>query len=182
MASQKMIVKDVINKSDILLEVIDARFPEETRHSEIERDLKRLKKPFIIVLNKCDLVSKEKIEKARSRMAKTAPSVFVSSKERFGTTMLRHKMLEVADIQGRDITVGCIGYPNTGKSSVINGVAGKEKHQLHPFPGIPRDCRKSMQDHALFSWIHPVFSPLMSTMNIFRDSWELRIQHILKTQ
>ena len=88
MASQKMIVKDVINRSDILLEVVDARFPDETRHSEIERDLKRLNKPFIIVLNKCDLVSKEKLEKAKTRMSKVAPAVFVSSKERFGTTML----------------------------------------------------------------------------------------------
>ncbi|SFM14168.1 GTPase [Methanolobus profundi] len=135
MASQKMIVKDVIKKADILLEVVDARFPDDTRNSEIERELKRIKKPFIIVLNKCDLVSKEKLEKAKSRMAKTAPAVFVSSKQRFGTTMLRHKILEVADIQGRNITVGCIGYPNTGKSSVINGVAGRGKASTSAISG-----------------------------------------------
>ncbi|WP_340818987.1 GTPase [Methanolobus sp. WCC4] len=135
MASQKMIVKDVIKKADILLEVVDARFPNETRNSEIERELKRLKKPFIIVLNKCDLVPKQKVEKARTRLARIAPSVFVSSKERFGTTMLRHKILEVADIQGRDIKVGCIGYPNTGKSSVINGVAGRGKASTSAISG-----------------------------------------------
>lgn len=127
MASQRMIVKDVIRKSDVLLEVVDARFPDDTRNSEIERELGRLNKPFIIVLNKCDLVSKDKLEMTKSRMSKIAPTVFVSSKEKYGTTMLRFKILEVADIQDRNIKVGCIGYPNTGKSSVINSVVGRGK-------------------------------------------------------
>ncbi|WP_135611743.1 GTPase [Methanococcoides sp. AM1] len=127
MASYKLMIKDVIKKADVLLEVVDARFPDETRNSEVERNVKRSRKPLIIVLSKCDLVSKETLEKSKSRLSKIAPTVFVSSKQRFGTTMLRHKILEVADIQGRDILVGSLGYPNTGKSSVINGVAGKNK-------------------------------------------------------
>ncbi|WP_292469009.1 GTPase [Methanolobus sp.] len=138
MASQKMIVKDIIKKADVLLEVVDARFPDETRNSEIERELERLNKPFIIVLNKCDLVSKEKLEKAKNRMAKIAPTIFVSSKEKFGTTMLRYKILEVADIQDRNITVGCIGYPNTGKSSVINSVVGRGKAPTSSISGYTK--------------------------------------------
>ncbi|MCZ7355678.1 MAG: 50S ribosome-binding GTPase [Candidatus Methanoperedens sp.] len=135
MASYKVMVKDVIKKADILLEVVDARFPDETRNSEVERDIARSKKPFIIVLNKCDLVSKETIEKTKIRLSKIAPTVFVSSKERFGTTMLRHKILEIAGIKGRNILVGSLGYPNTGKSSVINGVAGKHKAGTSPISG-----------------------------------------------
>ncbi|NPE30697.1 GTPase RsgA [Methanococcoides sp. SA1] len=127
MASYKLMVKDVIKQADILLEVVDARFPDETRNLEVERDVKRSGKPLIIVLSKCDLVSKETLQKAKSRLSKIAPTVFVSSKERYGTTMLRHKILEIADIQGRNILIGSLGYPNTGKSSVINGVAGKNK-------------------------------------------------------
>jgi ribosome biogenesis GTPase A len=127
MVSYKKILKDVIEKADILLEVVDARFPDETRNSEVEHDILRSKKPFIIVLNKCDLVSRQTLEKTKSRLSKIAPTVFVSSIQRFGTTMLRHKILETANIQGRDILVGSVGYPNTGKSSVINGVAGKHK-------------------------------------------------------
>ena len=135
MTSYKIMVKEVIKKADILLEVVDARFPDETRNSEVERDIARSKKPFIIVLNKCDLVSKETIEKTKSRLSQIAPTVFVSSKDRFGTTMLRHKILETAGIKGRDILVGSLGYPNTGKSSVINGVAGKHKASTSPISG-----------------------------------------------
>ncbi len=125
MANYQTIVKDVIKKSDILLEVVDARFPDETRNSEVEREIARSKKPFIIVINKCDLVSKETLERTKIRLSKIAPTVFISSKNKFGTTMLRHKILETAAIKGRDILVGSVGYPNTGKSSVINAVSGR---------------------------------------------------------
>lgn len=125
MVSYKVMVKDVIKKSDVLLEVIDARFPDETRNSEVERDVARARKPLIIVLNKCDLVSQEKLEQTKSRLSKIAPTVFVSSRDGFGKTILRHKILEVASLKGRDILVGSLGYPNTGKSSVINTVCGK---------------------------------------------------------
>lgn len=131
MASYKVLVKDVIKKADVLLEVIDARFPEETRNSEVEREIVRLNKPFIIVINKCDLVSNEKLEKTKARLSKIAPTIFISSKDRSGTTMLRHQILASASINAsikeRDILVGTLGYPNVGKSSVINGVTGRHR-------------------------------------------------------
>lgn len=135
MASYKILVKDVIKKADVLLEVIDARFPDETRNSEVEREIIRLKKPFIIVINKCDLVSKEKLDKTKARLSRIAPTVFISSKDRSGTTMLRHQILASACIKGRDILVGTLGYPNVGKSSVINGVTGRHRASTSPISG-----------------------------------------------
>lgn len=135
MASYKALVRDVIRKADVLLEVIDARFPDETRNSEVEKEIIRLKKPFIIVINKCDLVSKEKLEKIKTRLSKIAPAIFVSSKDRSGTTMLRHQILASASIKGRDIFVGTLGYPNVGKSSVINGVTGRHRASTSPISG-----------------------------------------------
>jgi len=135
MTSYKVLVRDVIKKADVLLEVIDARFPEETRNSEVEKEIIRLKKPFIIVINKCDLVSKEKLEKTKARLSRIAPAVFVSSKDRSGTTMLRHQILASACIKGRDILVGTLGYPNVGKSSVINGVTGRHRAGTSPISG-----------------------------------------------
>ena len=136
MASYKVLVRDVIKKADVLLEVIDARFPEETRNSEVEKDIIRLKKPFIIVINKCDLVSKEKLEITKSRLSKIAPTIFISSKDRSGTTMLRHQILASScSIKDRDILVGTLGYPNVGKSSVINGVTGRHRAGTSPISG-----------------------------------------------
>jgi len=138
MTSYRMIVKDVISRADIILEIIDARFPDETRNSDVEDDVKSSKKPIIFVLNKCDLVPKKMLERTKSRLSKIAPTVFVSCKERFGTTMLLHKILEHAGIQGRDIQVGVVGYPNTGKSTVINILAGRHKAGTSPISGYTK--------------------------------------------
>ena len=138
MTSYKVLVRDVIKKADVLLEVIDARFPEETRNSEIEREIVRLNKPFIIVINKCDLVSNEKLEKTKARLSKIAPTIFISSKDRSGTTMLRHQILASARIKDRDILVGTLGYPNVGKSSVINGVTGRHRTGTSPISGYTK--------------------------------------------
>lgn len=138
MASYKMLVKDVIKKADVLLEIVDARFPQETRNSHVEDDIIRLGKPFIIVLNKCDLVSKKSLDSSKSALSSVAPAVFISSKDRSGTTILRHKIMEIAAINGikdRDILVGCLGYPNVGKSSVINGVTGRHRASTSAISG-----------------------------------------------
>ena len=138
MTGYRMMVNDVILHADIILEVVDARFPDETRNSDVERDVERSKKKFILVLNKCDLVPKNILERTKSRLSRIAPTVFVSCKDRLGTTMLLHKILEQTDIRGRDILVGVLGYPNTGKSSVINVLAGRHKAGTSPISGHTR--------------------------------------------
>lgn len=135
MASYKVLIKDVIKKANFLLEVIDARFPDETRNSEVEHEIIRLNKPFIIVINKSDLVSREKLEKTKARLSRIAPVIFISSKDRSGTTMLRHQILASASMKGQDILVGTLGYPNVGKSSVINGVTGRHRASTSPVSG-----------------------------------------------
>ena len=124
------------------MEVLDARFPDETRNRDVEREIVSLNKPFIIVINKCDLVSREKLEKTKAYLSKTAPTVFVSSKDKSGTTILRHQILESACIKGRDILVGTIGYPNVGKSSIINSVTGRHRTSTSPISGHTKGIQK----------------------------------------
>ena len=138
MTGYHMMVADVISRADILLEVLDARFPDETRNRDVERDVERSKKPLILVLNKCDLVPRNLLEKTKSRLSRIAPTVFVSCRERHGTTMLLHAILEHTDIKGRDILVGVLGYPNTGKSTVINVLAGRHKAGTSSISGYTR--------------------------------------------
>lgn len=49
--------------------------------------------------------------------------------------MLRHQILASACIKGQDILVGTLGYPNVGKSSVINGVTGRHRASTSPVSG-----------------------------------------------
>jgi ribosome biogenesis GTPase A len=112
------VVNEVLRESDIILEVLDARLIKETRNIEIEQKVKKANKTLIFVINKCDLVSKEKLKKIKLR-----PSVYVSSIERYGITKLLHLILRYAK-EEKNI-IGVLGYPNTGKSSVINALKGR---------------------------------------------------------
>jgi len=126
------IVNNVIHEADIILEVLDARFPEETRNREIEDKVKAAGKILIYVVNKCDLVEKRLLEQKKKELK---PSVFVSSKKRYGITMLLHMLKRHAK---EKIVVGVLGYPNTGKSSVINALKGRKSARVSPESGFTK--------------------------------------------
>jgi ribosome biogenesis GTPase A len=115
-------VNGVIREADILLEVVDARLIEETRNKEIEDKVRRMGKLLIFVFNKCDLADQQALEHKKKELT---PSVFVSCKEYFGIGMLRERIMIEAKRLGKDRPiVGVLGYPNMGKSSIINALNG----------------------------------------------------------
>ena len=132
MANFWKLVNRIIAQSDIILEVADARFLNETRNPEIEEKIVRAKKRFIIVANKADLT--------RERRRDIPNLVYVSAKNKLGSSVLKRKLLEVG--HGKEIVVGVVGYPNTGKSSVINSLTGKKKAPTSSQSGYTRSLRK----------------------------------------
>jgi len=116
------IVHKVIEKSDIILEIIDARFIEETRNKEVEYKVKNRGKILIYVINKSDLLRQHELLPIKEKFENC---VFVSAKNHLGTNMLRQKILLLARKKGiKQPKVGVIGYPNVGKSSLINAFKG----------------------------------------------------------
>ncbi|MFH2021023.1 MAG: GTPase [archaeon] len=99
---------------------MDARMPQLTRHKEIERKIKQADKKILYVLNKCDLIRKEEADILKRGFD---PCVFVSSKKKLGGTLLFNKIMMMSG--GKPCKVGALGYPNVGKSSVINLLKGK---------------------------------------------------------
>jgi len=129
-------VEDVIEKSDVVLEVVDARMPELTRNDRIETMVSESGKSMIIVLNKIDLVPKDIVKAYHKRYVKEYPCVSVSTRERQGISMLKRKIFEIGKKRSRQqLKIGVVGYPNTGKSSVINALAGKSKTTTSATPG-----------------------------------------------
>jgi ribosome biogenesis GTPase A len=119
------LVKEIIRISDIVLEVLDARFIEETRNRELERMITDAEKKIIFVLNKADLVDVAELKK-NIDLEGLKPYVLVSCKTREGIGDLRTRIKIEAKRMKHDkrTQVGIIGYPNTGKSSLINVIAG----------------------------------------------------------
>ena len=122
-----VIVRDVIRISDIVLEVLDARYVEETRIPELENEIKAAGKKIIYVINKADLADLKRMKESKL-LKKLKPYVLISSKERRGKSQLISKIkVEVSrlDVPFKRKHVGIIGYPNTGKSSLINYLSGR---------------------------------------------------------
>jgi len=134
------LLNKIIRESDIILEILDARFPEETRNFEIEKEIKNQKKAIIYVLNKADLIKDKK-------KLKITPHVYMSAKNRAGGKSLREqikiqaKKVKTPVEEGR-ISVGVIGYPNTGKSTLINILIGKSSAGTGAEAGFTKGIQK----------------------------------------
>ncbi len=113
----------VVSESDIVLEVLDARFPHLMRNATIEEQCKRKGKKLVLVLNKSDLISKRSAEKLKVELSKEAPSVFVSAPKKQGIGQLRAMLASMVKKESAKVAV--VGYPNSGKSSLINALAGR---------------------------------------------------------
>ena len=126
------VVDKVILQSDILLEIIDARNIAQTRNPIIEDKVKKSGKTIIYVLNKCDLV--------RNREKNILnPSVFISCKNYRGMNLLKKRIIIEAKKKGiRKPIVGVLGYPNMGKSSVINALSGTGKARTSSMSGFTK--------------------------------------------
>lgn len=139
------IVDEIIRTCDLILEILDARFIEETRNLEIENEIKRLGKKIIFVMNKADLVNVKEKEKALS--PEIFPYIFISSKNRTSTSKLRdflkREVRKVDLINQRErFQVGIIGYPNTGKSSLINVLSGRASAKTGAQAGFTKGLQK----------------------------------------
>jgi ribosome biogenesis GTPase A len=133
------IVHHVIQKSNVVLEVLDARFIDETRNKEVEHKILSAHKILIHVINKCDFLEKDELERIKKQFDNC---VFVSAKKHFGTRMLKEKIMILSKQNGiKQPFVGVIGYPNVGKSSVINALKGLEAAPISSQAGFTRGVR-----------------------------------------
>jgi ribosome biogenesis GTPase A len=141
----------VIETSDIILEVLDARFAKEMQNKEIETLIEKKDKKLILVLNKADLSSKKmpKHSATKGTLSSAKQGISVSCKTKKGVTELRNKIKILANQIKKSetnkfhrIQVGVIGYPNSGKSSLINVLIGKNSAKIGAEAGFTKGIQK----------------------------------------
>jgi len=131
----------VLDCSDVVLQVLDARNVPGTRSLHIEKFLKKNSphKHMVLVINKCDLIPSWATRKWVKLLSEEYPTVAFhgSITNSFGKGALINLLRQFGKLHSdkRQISVGVIGYPNTGKSSVINALMGTKCCKAAPIPG-----------------------------------------------
>lgn len=131
----------VIDSSDVIIQVLDARDPIGTRSKSIEAYLKKEKpwKHLIFVLNKCDLVPTWVTKRWVAVLSHEYPTLafHASLTNSFGKGSLIQLLRQFGKLHTdkKQISVGFIGYPNVGKSSVINTLRSKKVCNVAPLAG-----------------------------------------------
>ncbi|XP_048881431.1 nucleolar GTP-binding protein 2 [Brienomyrus brachyistius] len=131
----------VIDSSDVIIQVLDARDPMGTRSQSIETYLKKEKpwKHLIFVLNKCDLIPTWVTKRWVAILSQEFPTLafHASLTNSFGKGSLIQLLRQFGKLHSdkKQISVGFIGYPNVGKSSIINTLRSKKVCNVAPLAG-----------------------------------------------
>eukprot|EP00584_Thalassiosira_punctigera_P002030 CAMPEP_0172528240 /NCGR_PEP_ID=MMETSP1067-20121228/2695_1 /TAXON_ID=265564 ORGANISM="Thalassiosira punctigera, Strain Tpunct2005C2" /NCGR_SAMPLE_ID=MMETSP1067 /ASSEMBLY_ACC=CAM_ASM_000444 /LENGTH=617 /DNA_ID=CAMNT_0013312121 /DNA_START=65 /DNA_END=1915 /DNA_ORIENTATION=+ len=131
----------VVDCSDVILHVIDARNVPGTRCTMIEKHIAKNAphKHLVFVLNKIDLVPNWVAKRWIGELAQIRPTIafHASLTHAFGKGALISLLRQFGKLNSdkKQISVGVIGYPNVGKSSVINTLISKKSCKVAPIPG-----------------------------------------------
>jgi nuclear GTP-binding protein len=131
----------VIDSSDIILHVLDARDPLGTLCESVLEYMRKEKahKQVVLILNKCDLVPAWVTARYIQHLTPRYPTLafHASPNHAFGKGALIQLLRQLQHLHAdkKQISVGFIGYPNVGKSSVINTIKAGKVCRVAPVPG-----------------------------------------------
>ncbi|KAF8634916.1 hypothetical protein AX15_000657 [Amanita polypyramis BW_CC] len=131
----------VIDSSDVILHILDARDPLGTMCDSVLEYIKKEKphKQVVLVINKCDLVPNWVTARYIQHLTPRYPTLafHASPNHSFGKGSLIQLLRQFAQLHSdkKQISVGFVGYPNVGKSSVINTLKSGKVCRVAPIPG-----------------------------------------------
>lgn len=132
------IIYDNIRYADVIIEVLDARNPSGTRNEIVENYVKKLGKKLILVLNKADLVPNKIVKKWKDVLKQEFTVFYLIGVKKYSESMKMLKKYLFRLAKNKEIKVLILGYPNVGKSSIINSLRMKDITQTSPEAGHTR--------------------------------------------
>ncbi|RPD68714.1 P-loop containing nucleoside triphosphate hydrolase protein [Lentinus tigrinus ALCF2SS1-7] len=159
----------VIDESDIIILVLDARDPEGCRSRLVEEEVRRREgegKRLVFVLNKVgdlsntfhltDLVPRENAQawlRYLRHSTPTLPFKSAGSHQRSNlsssTAPALLRLLKAYKPSAQSITVGIVGYPNVGKSSLINSLKRSKVCAVAAQPGHTKELQTVQLERGL---------------------------------
>lgn len=148
-------IEEVIPQVDVIIEVLDARIPFSSENPMIAH--LRGDKPVVKVLNKRDLADPEMTELWIAHLEKEqgvrAIAITTQNNSEVQTILeLCRKLAPHREEIGKNIRTMIMGIPNVGKSTIINGLAGRMIAQTGNEPAVTkRQQRINLQNGIVLS-------------------------------
>lgn len=127
-------LKEKLKVIDIVIELRDARIPQASEHKELEAWANG--KPIITVLNKSDLAAPSQEYISINSKNPASLKKLIKEIEKYSQPIL--DKYKSKGIIGRATRVMVVGYPNVGKSSLINQLAQNKKAKVSDKAGVTR--------------------------------------------
>ncbi|KAJ7783065.1 P-loop containing nucleoside triphosphate hydrolase protein [Mycena metata] len=151
----------VIDQSDIVILVLDARDPEGCRSRLVEEEVRRREsegKKLVFVLNKVDLIPHANAQQWLKHLRHSTPTLpfrSPSSAQHQRTNISSStapaliKLLKAYKPSAGSVTVGVVGYPNVGKSSLINCLKRSKVCAVAAQPGHTKDLQSVQLERGM---------------------------------
>ena len=150
MAKTRRLIKECLPQVDAVTEVLDARVPLSSRNPELSSLIGD--KPRIVLLNKCDVADENATKRWLAYYQKQSAAVLAvdcrSGKGLNRFVPLLREVLhdkiqknEERGMAGKPLRIMVVGIPNTGKSSFINRMAGRNRAEVADIAGVTRQNR-----------------------------------------
>ena len=140
-------IQEVINKIDVVIEVLDARLPESSRNPLLTK--LRGNRPVIKVMSKSDLADAVITEKWVSHyrhQQDVIPLAITTQHPDIARQIpaLAKKLVPRRGVAGKPARAMIMGIPNVGKSTLINTLLGKKMVKVGNEPAITKAQQKVM--------------------------------------
>jgi len=152
--------KQLVNQCNVILQVLDARDPLGTRSVKAEQYIMSNfggSKPVILVLNKVDMIPSDVATawlEYLSTFHRTVP--FCAAHEKIRRKYAPHTENLMRLLKGisphssaSSLVVGVVGYPNVGKSSLINCLHRSQVVETGPDPGVTKHNQEIVIDRNI---------------------------------
>ena len=147
MAKTRRLIKESLPFVDLVTEIVDARIPMSSSNPELKEMIGS--KPRIVLLNKCDVADEKTtarwVEYYRNMGVNALPVDCRTGKGLNAYLPLVRRVLkdkikrnEEKGMVVKPLRVMVVGIPNTGKSSFINKMAGRNRAKVADKPGVTR--------------------------------------------
>ncbi len=143
-------LKEQLNKVDVVLEVIDARIPLASQHPDVP--LWVGEKPKIVILNRVDMITPELQEQWLTWFRHQNQTVYyANAKQGTGVKAISRAAQQAGKavnerrkrrgMQPRAVRAVVMGFPNVGKSALINRLLGRKVVESARKAGVTRQLR-----------------------------------------